>query len=419
MTDFYSDHNCKYTYTNQYGSTSSGSHSNFVNRRRSLLAGVSNPKWKALREQGLEAGSAYERTVNSRVVWSNDVNWLYRWYPWNYNVNPPKRMVAQCRYSGPLPVTHLGRLVPRSPPDIDYSDEAAATIAFLNKVRDIQSPFQILPFIGELKETINMIKHPLKRMRQYTREYRRRVLLDNRRLNKANEVIGAISDHYLAWTYGVKPLIGDIKGALEAAAALLHKTPKDIPVSVTLRRHTGGILEPPVSYYSVTGCYDTFVSGIERKTKCQIKGAIRNTLAHPLHGTLPTLGIRLEEFIPTVWELLPHSFLADYFTNIGDMLGARAVRTSDLSWYWISLKTEHRYHGLSFPSHTGADYGSVQGLPRSACISSMSFKRYKPPLEVRLIDDFEYGLTDNAGHWLNITSLLVSQTSSALRKRIY
>jgi hypothetical protein len=37
--------------------------------------------------------------------------------------------------------------------------------------------------------------------------------------------------------------------------------------------------------------------------------------------------------IPTAWELIPYSFVADYFANIGDMLAANAINMSSIRWW--------------------------------------------------------------------------------------
>lgn len=41
--------------------------------------------------------------------------------------------------------------------------------------------------------------------------------------------------------------------------------------------------------------------------------------------------------MPTVWELIPYSFLIDYFTNVGDVLQALSTDTSGVHGLW---KTE-------------------------------------------------------------------------------
>jgi hypothetical protein len=43
-------------------------------------------------------------------------------------------------------------------------------------------------------------------------------------------------------------------------------------------------------------------------------------------------GFTPSEFVPTAWELLPYSFLVDYFTNIGDILSSSVTSTARLAW---------------------------------------------------------------------------------------
>jgi len=40
----------------------------------------------------------------------------------------------------------------------------------------------------------------------------------------------------------------------------------------------------------------------------------------------------LNNFVPTIWELVPWSFAADYFTNIGDILSSWSLWNADLAW---------------------------------------------------------------------------------------
>jgi hypothetical protein len=39
-------------------------------------------------------------------------------------------------------------------------------------------------------------------------------------------------------------------------------------------------------------------------------------------------GFQFRDFVPTVWELIPYSFVSDYFVNIGDILEAACTDTS-------------------------------------------------------------------------------------------
>lgn len=46
------------------------------------------------------------------------------------------------------------------------------------------------------------------------------------------------------------------------------------------------------------------------------------------------MGLTIQEFVPTVWELIPYSFVVDYFTNIGDVVNY--AYSANLNWVYKS-----------------------------------------------------------------------------------
>jgi cell division protein FtsL len=58
-------------------------------------------------------------------------------------------------------------------------------------------------------------------------------------------------------------------------------------------------------------------------------------------------GISLDRIVPTLWELTPYSFLADYFVNLGDILSAAVQSTVGVVW------TNHTDRQLTISSWRG------------------------------------------------------------------
>lgn len=380
--------------------------------------GVVNPAWKSMVEQGLDAGSPYSRYIGPKVETSM-ANWRWRFLEQNTNT----RLWIECYYRvvGELPLMYLvnGGFLPSSRPVHDYTSlEQKAAIAFLNKVRESVTPFKALPFLGELRETIRMVKHPLSGIAKATRRYNRQAGAFAK-LKKAGDIADAMADSYLQWTYGVKPLFGDIEGAVTAFKDLCSTDVKPIPVSVTFRQESSGLRYSPGPRSFEYGASCLFSVVKSDRVKLQIKGAIKSDVMHPVkERVLPTIGATLDEFVPTLWELLPYSFLIDYVTNVGDILGAKAVALADLAWYWQSVKTETCYSGIVIPlTWSYPDRPAVQSpypIPSVANVRYIDFKRLKPSLGVRLFSSFEFQLP-TVGQWINSAVLGFAQMRDRFR----
>jgi len=68
-------------------------------------------------------------------------------------------------------------------------------------------------------------------------------------------------------------------------------------------------------------------------------------------------GFQPSEFLPTAWELLPWSFLADYFSNIGDCLTAWSTVTDKVEVAYINRTIVQKtvFHGACVEDVAGTD----------------------------------------------------------------
>lgn len=375
-----------------------------------VKSGSKNPGWKDAVSRGLDAGSPYSR----RLGWVVTKNVTYLPYTYTNYVTPPHPRFGYLRlwYLGDILAANIGPLPVSRLTVLEYADmKSEAKISFLNKVREIINPFQALPFIGELKETISMIRNPLKGITYHTRKYARNLSrIEARRGSLFNATLKDLNSAYLQWTYGVKPLFGDIENIGTAIRRLIEgESQKDIPVIVTIRRNyvdSSGVFIGYNSSAPVMVAHRTDVQDSYR-----IKGAVRKEiLSSAANETYKfNLGISLQEFVPTAWELLPYSFLVDYISNIGDVLGAAFTSRSALRYYWASQKY------VATRTLYGAAVGSFGRTVSCRGLSEIrakyvDFNREKPDLHVSYRDvTFRH---PTVLQWVNASSLAFARVKT-------
>lgn len=142
-------------------------------------------------------------------------------------------------------------------------------------------------------------------------------------------------DRYLAFAFGVKPLLSDAQGIGETLARHSHdsrhtkvrgygKASFRASAANTVEAIGGGQLygtrtRVQESYYEVI-----YRAGLRYEAELAAFGSA---------GRLAELsGFTLDNFVPSIWNLLPMSFLVDYFTNVGDILETAFTDTSRVTW---------------------------------------------------------------------------------------
>lgn len=188
------------------------------------------------------------------------------------------------------------------------------------------------------------------------------------------------------------PLIGDIKSAGKALERMKSQQP-------SIRVHGFGTYTNSESTNSSQKAFATGLEVIEtirRKDETQVKLTGNTRLSIPDYSFSSQSGLTFREFVPSLWELLPYSFVADYFGNIGDILNA--ISYSDIKLTYC-CRTD-RYVGTAElstqrvkPNIGGlTDYGGEYSWnTKKVTIQRSKFEPAVPSLQLQL-PNFKQGI---------------------------
>jgi hypothetical protein len=245
-----------------------------------------------------------------------------------------------------------------------------AAISFLKNARQIQSTFSSPIFLGELRETLRMIRSPAQGLRNLLGGYLTQVKKSKKSNPKGwKKNLGGT---WLEGMFGWAPLARDITDGYKAYSDLVKSRDNEQrPVSgygIEELLVPGRTSYNTLSYVGSGGFIPFYTTRITKdKAFVKYRGMVVRRVDATLRDKLGRVGFNAEEFIPTAWELLPWSFLVDYFTNIGDVLTANAFNRAELAWTagvtvqtrtsrlqsWTTTQIMKDFHGKYFVSFTG------------------------------------------------------------------
>jgi len=312
--------------------------------------------------------------------------------------------------------------------------QAQAQARVLKQIVAANTSFQGGVFFGELREAIHQIRHPAQAMRDFilgvNGNYRKRLQRARRsRDPKKLQIVRtrvqkAIADTHLELAFGVRPLISDASDAGAALARMLFERPAEY---VPFRGKGKAEAQVGTVVRSVLTA-DPLVITVEQRQFNRAKAMIYGELVYrpatflpsKVHNWLQVFGLSMEQFVPTAWELLPFSFLFDYWTNIGEIIQGCSVDLSHIqrkSQVWKAEGVlQHIYtsvvpKSVSAPhSQTGSGYfPTIENVRRR--VTRITYADLSPP---RL----SLHMPGHTARWANMAALVVSGWKESTRFKV-
>lgn len=273
---------------------------------------------------------------------------------------------------------------------------------------------------GELGKTIDMIIRPAKGLQNAVKTYISRAKKLAKRATRRDGIAKVIADTWLETVFGWKPLIGDIKDGAQAIARIAtrdylereqFRAYGEYPKQVF---QTIGILGP-IGFSPISGVLYDLVREQTMNSQCILYGVwstrlqdsnLTKSLAERL---IERSGFGFEDWAPSAWELVPWSFLVDYFSNIGDVIEASCntldgplwveevdiTRSFDLRKMKPNSDNPKANFGARFVTQQGADIFTWSELT-SVTRKGFDMAKIRPTLSFSLPVDMQ---------WLNIAAL--------------
>lgn len=164
--------------------------------------------------------------------------------------------------------------------------------------------------LAEADQTFDLFNRPLGRLRDFLREAAQAKSAGR----FAGRAISGASNLWLAYRYGIRPIVSDIHGIIEGLKETTEKrrvtTRSKVGTELTQRTR----LNFPQASGNVTYSVDQ-----DAGDAVTVRGM---SLDDVVHSLMENIGFTTKGLITLPWELVHASFVADWFLNVGDLIGS-------------------------------------------------------------------------------------------------
>lgn len=255
-----------------------------------------------------------------------------------------------------------GQLVPPAGPTSSLSNKVVAEALgkFQSRVQGANTQLMGLVELAELKKTLQLIKRPASSIRDALGDYLDDIARNVRRRRLAS-VPKIIAGTWLEYEFGIKNLAYAVSDADDARLAIAnHDKFAIVQARAENSEQWSHSFEPGYSA-EASIYYDRHRSSGVTVSQRYL-GAVRRS-DEPIQRSLRAFGLWPDQFVPSVVELMPYTWLADYFLNVSDILNGGFMSTSLLSWS-VSTKRTHSWadYTMVYNEAVTKQRGAVAGL---------------------------------------------------------
>lgn len=364
--------------------------------------GINNPNWKRQVAAGKNATTPFTG-VKQTLKCSPCVSQI--WWLATYPEIPSNWRRERKTWSH-----DVGGLFPTAPPinDLNIAKNKAQTM-FYKELESALTSFQGGVFLGELRETLQMLRNPARTLRRKLDEYIGAA--KKRRRGSPITKKKILADMWLEHSFGWLPLLNDLDTASKYHKDRVEKLKMELVPLQGSGVHMTSTDSGAGDYGGMyrLACRLRYIN----KSFARYKGAVASEAIGNHVMSLSAMGLAPRSFTPTLWELMPWSFAIDYFTNVGDVISAWANQRTRLAWLCETTRRE------SFIGSYGTEFAGYTSTPPKIYSSTMSDGHSEASYKIVgrasssycPVPSISFEIPGFGRKWLNLAALAASRRS--------
>jgi hypothetical protein len=312
-----------------------------------LKTGVKVPGYRSIIGKGGNAVSPYAIDVYEVKKWKA-CETSFRYHP---NANPTVKISGSFggkpSFVTPYPAVGVNNSI------LTIVDNKALASVY-KKIRESRTGTNGLLFMAELRKTLHMLRNPaqafvksveglcdsltVKRFKIANNpKFKGRKLTAREKVHRRELMVQAAQGSWLEFVYGVRPLVNDISDISETIyKKLTGPSPRTRARSYfedSASQTTVSVTSVPSNNYPVSvNWLRDFKTTVGVQYICGLKTDVASNADLSAKTLAQDFGFTIENFVPTLYELIPYSFLFDYVSNLGDVISAVCTTTDNVVW---------------------------------------------------------------------------------------
>lgn len=355
---------------------------------------VDNPNWRVDVAKGIDASNPYTRSGYARLrPGDGGCEVLYPLYGSDYiRAKDVQRSFSLSNPSFPSRVDNVVR------------DQALTKLK--RKLNSHTEQVNALVPLGELREMRGFIRA--------TAELTETTLKALLTAQMRKDPLKYASEMWLNYKFGVKPLLADTRNIATSLAAYQHRSDRRVRIYGSAQKDW--ISSSSGSHTGTYGANCHYLHTLYNRVSYRFIGAYDILIQSANDYTIAKhLGLREQSLIPAFWELVPYSWIVDYFTTVGAFLDDVFMAPAGTLGYLV----EDRLYKCSVQSNfwyepwSGAEI--LSQTPGQGTYTFFEFERTPlstlphTMLRLRTMDEIGYRAIDKV---LNLAALLITRSKS-------